>query len=224
VKLLIIEDEHSLLKSIVQYFTQEKFLCETATSYEGGIRKIEDFQYDCIILDINLPGGSGLQLLKYLRQNKNKDGVIIISARDSLDDRITGLDIGADDYLTKPFHLSELNARVRALIRRKKAEGANILELGNLKVDLKARSALSAGHPILLSRIEYDLMLFLMINKNRVVSRQAIAEHIHDGPSEQVPSTDFVYSHIKNLKRKLKEKGCHDIIHTVYGLGYKLSL
>jgi DNA-binding response OmpR family regulator len=224
VKLLIIEDEHSLLKSIVQYFTQEKFLCETAISYDEGIRKIEDFQYDCIILDINLPGGSGLQLLKYLRQNKNKDGVIIISARDSLDDRITGLDIGADDYLTKPFHLSELNARVRALIRRKKAEGANILELGNLKVDLQARSALSAGQPIPLSRIEYDLMLFLMINKNRVVSRQAIAEHIHDGPSEQVPSTDFVYSHIKNLKRKLKEKGCHDIIHTVYGLGYKLSL
>lgn len=223
-KLLIIEDEHSLLKSIVQYFTQEKFLCETAISYDEGIRKIEDFQYDCIILDINLPGGSGLQLLKYLRQNKNKDGVIIISARDSLDDRITGLDIGADDYLTKPFHLSELNARVRALIRRKKAEGANILELGNLKVDLQARSALSAGQPIPLSRIEYDLMLFLMINKNRVVSRQAIAEHIHDGPSEQVPSTDFVYSHIKNLKRKLKEKGCHDIIHTVYGLGYKLSL
>jgi DNA-binding response OmpR family regulator len=224
VKLLIIEDEHSLLKSIVQNFTQEKFLCETAISYEEGIRKIEDFQYDCIILDINLPGGSGLQLLKYLRQNKNKDGVIIISARDSLDDRITGLDIGADDYLTKPFHLSELNARVRALIRRKKAEGASILELGNLKVDLQARSALSAGQPVPLSRIEYDLMLFLMINKNRVVSRQAIAEHIHDGPSEQVPSTDFVYSHIKNLKRKLKEKGCHDIIHTVYGLGYKLSL
>ena len=223
-KLLIIEDEHSLLKSIVQNFTQEKFLCETAISYEEGIRKIEDFQYDCIILDINLPGGSGLQLLKYLRQNKNKDGVIIISARDSLDDRITGLDIGADDYLTKPFHLSELNARVRALIRRKKAEGASILELGNLKVDLQARSALSAGQPVPLSRIEYDLMLFLMINKNRVVSRQAIAEHIHDGPSEQVPSTDFVYSHIKNLKRKLKEKGCHDIIHTVYGLGYKLSL
>jgi DNA-binding response OmpR family regulator len=223
VKLLIIEDERSLLKSIVQYFSQEKFLCDTAVAYEDGIRKIEDFQYDCIILDINLPGGSGLQLLKYLRQNKNQDGVIIISARDSLDDRITGLDIGADDYLTKPFHLSELNARVRALIRRKKAEGASVLELGNLKVDLQARSALSAGQPIPLSRIEYDLLLFLVINKNRVVSRQAIAEHIHDGPSEQVPSTDFVYSHIKNLKRKLKEKGCLDIIHTVYGLGYKVS-
>jgi DNA-binding response OmpR family regulator len=223
VKLLIIEDERSLLKSIIQYFNQEKFLCDTAVSFEEGIRKIEDFQYDCIILDINLPGGSGLQLLKYLRQNKNNDGVIIISARDSLDDRISGLDIGADDYLTKPFHLSELNARVRALIRRKKAEGANVLELGHLKIDLPARAVLFTNEPIPLSKIEYDLLLFLMTNKSRVVSRQAIAEHIHDGPSEQVPSTDFVYSHIKNLKRKLKEKGCHDIIHTVYGLGYKLS-
>ena len=222
-KLLIIEDERSLLKSVVQYFNQEKFLCDTAISFEEGIRKIEDFQYDCIILDINLPGGSGLQLLKYLRQNKNNDGVIIISARDSLDDRISGLDIGADDYLTKPFHLSELNARVRALIRRKKAEGANVLELGQLKIDLPARAVLFTNDPIPLSKIEYDLLLFLMTNKSRVVSRQAIAEHIHDGPSEQVPSTDFVYSHIKNLKRKLKEKGCHDIIHTVYGLGYKLS-
>jgi DNA-binding response OmpR family regulator len=224
VKLLIIEDERSLLKSMVLYFNQEKFLCDTAVSFEEGIRKIEDFQYDCIILDINLPGGSGLQLLKYLRQNKNKDGVIIISARDSLDDRIAGLDIGADDYLTKPFHLSELNARIRALIRRKKADGASVLEFGNLKVDLPARSVISANQPVPLSKIEYDLLLFLMTNKNRVVSRQAIAEHIHDGPSEHIPSTDFIYSHIKNLKKKLKEKGCHDIIHTVYGLGYKLSL
>jgi DNA-binding response OmpR family regulator len=223
-KLLIIEDERSLLKSIVQYFNQEKFLCDTAVSYEEGMRKIEDFQFDCIVLDINLPGGSGLQLLKYLRQNKNKDGVIIISARDSLDDRITGLDIGADDYLIKPFHLSELNARVRALIRRKKAGGASQLELGPLNIDLLARTVLHAGQPIPLSKNEFDLLLFLTTNKNRVVSRQAIAEHIYDGPSEQVPSTDFVYSHIKNLKRKLKERGCHDIIHTVYGLGYKLSL
>src|SRR5258708_1605287 len=223
-KLLVIEDEPSLLESIIQFFTQEKFVCETAGYFNEGIRKIEDFQYDCIILDINLPGGSGLQLLKYLRQNRKGDGVIIISARDSLDDRIAGLDLGADDYLTKPFHLSELNARVKALIRRKYAEGASILELGILKVDLLSRTIVAAGQQMSLSKIEYDLLLFLMTNKNRVVSRRAIAEHIYDGPSEQVPSFDFVYSHIKNLKRKLKEKGCNEIIQTVYGLGYKLSL
>jgi len=223
-KLLIVEDEDSLLRSILQYFKQERFLCESAGSFEEAIRKIEDFQYDCIILDINLPGGSGLQLLKYLRQNKKGDGVIIISARDSLDDRIAGLDLGADDYLTKPFHLSELNARVKALIRRKYAEGASVLELGTLKVDLLSRAVISGDQQIALSKIEYDLLLFLMTNKNRVISRQAIAEHIYDGPSEQIPSSDFVYSHIKNLKRKLKEKGCNEIIQTVYGLGYKLSL
>jgi DNA-binding response OmpR family regulator len=169
-------------------------------------------------------GGSGLQLLKYLRQNKNGAGVIIISARDSLDDRISGLDLGADDYLTKPFHLSELNARVKALIRRKYAEGTSVVEAGILKVDLLSRTAVAAGQPISLSKIEYDLLLFLMTNKNRVVSKEAIAGHIYDGPSEQVPSSDFVYSHIKNLKKKLKEKGCNDIIQTVYGLGYKLAV
>jgi len=221
-KLLVIEDERSLLESIIQYFKQEKFVCESAGTYAEGIRKIEDFQYDCIILDINLPGGSGLQLLKYLRQDKKTDGVIIISARDSLDDKITGLDLGADDYLTKPFHLSELNARVKALIRRKYSEGKSILELGNLKIDLLARAVLAEDQPIGLSKIEYDLLLFLATNKNRVVSRQSIAEHIYNGPSEQVPSYEFVYSHIKNLKRKLKEKGCNTILQTVYGLGYKL--
>ena len=223
-KILVIEDERSLLASIVQYFNQEKFLCDTAASYHEGIHKIEGFQYDCIILDINLPGGSGLQLLKYLRQNKSRDGVIIISARDSLDDKIDGLDLGADDYLTKPFHLSELNALVRALIRRKYAQGANVLQVGPLKADLLSRTIIYSEQPISLSKNEYDLLLFLMTNKNRVVSRQAIAEHIHDGPSDQIPSFDFVYSHIKNLKRKLKEKGCHEIIHSVYGLGYKLFL
>jgi DNA-binding response OmpR family regulator len=223
-KLLVIEDEPSLLESIIQYFSHEKFNCETASAFNEGIRKIDDFQYDCIILDINLPGGSGLQLLKYLRQNKKGDGVIIISARDSLDDRIAGLDLGADDYLTKPFHLSELNARVKALIRRKYAEGASVMEAGILKVDLPSRTVIAAGQLISLSKIEYDLLVFLMTNKNRVVSRQAIAEHIYDGPSEQIPSFDFVYSHIKNLERKLKEKGSGEIIQTVYGLGYKLSL
>ena len=221
-KILVIEDERSLLTSIVQYFNQEKFLCDTAGSYDEGIRKIEDFEYDCIILDINLPGGSGLLLLKYLRLNKSREGVIIISARDTLDDKIEGLNLGADDYLIKPFHLSELNARVRALIRRKYAQGASVLQVGSLKADLGTRTIIYENQPVTLSKNEYDLLLFLMTNKNRVVSKQAIAEHIHDGPSEQIPSFDFVYSHIKNLKRKLKEKGGNEIIQSIYGLGYKL--
>src|SRR5258708_35679525 len=151
-KLLVIEDEPSLLESIIQFFTQEKFVCETAGSFNEGIRKIEDFQYDCIILDINLPGGSGLQLLKYLREDKKKDGVIIISARNSLDDKITGLDYGADDYLTKPFHLPELSARVKALLRRKYSDGNAIVDLDVVRIDLASRTVTSQGQPVGLSK------------------------------------------------------------------------
>lgn len=223
-KLLVIEDEASLLKSIVEFFTQEDFLCETASSFSEGVKKAEDFQYDCIILDINLPGGSGLKILEYLRQHKKDDGVIIISARDSLDDKIAGLNLGADDYLTKPFHLSELNARVKALIRRKYAGGLDMLEIGNLRVNLSSRCVTCANRQILLTKNEYDLLVFLLNNKERVVGKQAIAEHIYGDQADNLPSFDFVYSQIKNLKRKLKDKACADIIQTVYGLGYKLSL
>jgi|SRR6185437_14662848 len=221
-KLLVVEDESSLLNSIVQFFKREQFLCDGAGTYSEAIQKIDYFQYDCIILDINLPGGSGLQLLKHLREDEKNDGVIIISARDSLDDKIAGLDLGADDYLTKPFHLSELNARVKALIRRKYSDGTRIMTIGTLRIDLLSRAVTAAGQPVPLSKIEYDLLLFLSTNKNRVVSRRAIAEHIYEGPSEQGPGPEFVYSHIKNLKRKLKERGCEEAIHSVYGLGYKI--
>jgi DNA-binding response OmpR family regulator len=223
-KILVIEDEASLLKSIVTYLTREDLLCEVASSYQEGIKKAEDFQYDCIILDINLPGGSGLKILEYLRENKKNDGVIIISARDSLDDKIAGLDLGADDYLTKPFHLSELYSRVKALIRRKYGAGSNSIDYDNLKVNLLLKTVSCAGQPVLLTKNEYELLLFLLINKDRVVSRQAIAEHIYGEQSDNLASFDFVYSHVKNVKKKLKEKGCGDLFHTVYGLGYKLSI
>ena len=223
-KVLVIEDEASLLRSIMEYFRKEDFLCEGAGSYAEGITRVEDFHYDCIILDINLPGGSGLDLLYYLRAHKKEDGVIIISARDSLDDRIAGLNLGADDYLTKPFHLSELNARVKALMRRKYGRGANLLTLGNLTVDIQARAVLAGKTPLMLTKNEYDLLLFLFTNKNRVVSRRAIAEHLFGEEADNLSSFDFVYSHMKNLKRKMKEKGADDIIQTVYGLGYKISV
>jgi DNA-binding response OmpR family regulator len=223
-KILVVEDETSLLQSIQEYFTQEDYLCEGVTTYGTAIEKIEVFTYDCIILDINLPDGSGLKLLQYLRENKKEDGVVIISARGSLDDKITGLNYGADDYITKPFHLSELNARIKALIRRKYAKGANVLELGNLQLDLLSRTVTCSKQPVLLTKNEYDLLVYLLNNKNRVVSKQAIAEHIYGDQADNMPSFDFVYSHMKNLKKKLKDKGCDELIQTVYGLGYKLSL
>ncbi|HWB27677.1 MAG TPA: response regulator transcription factor [Chitinophagaceae bacterium] len=223
-KLLVVEDEISLMRGIQDYFTQEDFLCEGVATYNEAIEKIECFNYDCIILDINLPDGNGLNLLQYLRNFRKEEGVVIISARDSLNDKITGLNIGADDYLSKPFHLSELNARVKALIRRKYAQGNNILALGNLRLDLQSRTAICDKQPLALTKNEYDLLAYLLNNKNRVVSRQAIAEHIYGNRTDEMPSFDFVYYHIKNLKKKLKEKGCEDLIQTVYGLGYKLSI
>lgn len=223
-KLLVVEDEPDLLQSMLEYFTQEDFLCEGVTTYSEAITKIEDFDYDCIILDINLPDGNGLKLLKYLRGNKKQDGVIIISARNSVDDKIEGLNLGADDYLTKPFHLSELYARVKALIRRKYGQGTSQLVLGNLCMDLYSRSATCNQQLLTFTRNEFDLLAFLLNNKNRVVSRQAIAEHIYGDRTDRMPSFDFVYSQIKNLKRKLKEGGCDDLIQTVYGLGYKISI
>ncbi len=223
-KLLIVEDEMSLLNSIKDYFEQSDFLCEGVLTFREAISRIEDFTYDCIILDINLPDGNGLKLLQYLRQIKKSDSVIIISARNSLDDKIAGLNLGADDYLAKPFHLSELNARVKALIRRKYSQGINQLEMGNIKLDLLAHTVSCNHELVALTKNEFDLLLYLVNNKNKVVSKQAIAEHIYGEQADNLSSFDFVYSQIKNLKRKLKEKGCEEQIQTVYGLGYKLCL
>lgn len=223
-KLLIIEDEPDLLQSILEYFTQEDFRCEGTSTLQEGVSKIESFDYDCIILDINLPDGNGLKLLKYLRENKKQDGVIIVSARNSLDDKIEGLTLGADDYITKPFHLSELNARVKSLIRRKYNQGNHILEAGNLRLSLSARQVVCHDQELVLTRSEFDLLAYLLNNSNRVVSRQAIAEHIYGEHTDNMPSFDFVYSQIKNLKRKLKEHACNVSIQTVYGLGYKISV
>ena len=223
-KLLVIEDESSLRQSIVDYFVQTDFLCDQAGTFCEGVQKADDFEYDCIILDINLPGGSGLQLLGHLRKVKQTAGVIIISARNSVDDKITGLDLGADDYLTKPFHLSELYARVRALIRRKYASGSNLLEFEKLKFDLSLKTLSYDNLPVSLTKNEYEILLFLLTNKNRVVSKQAIAEHIYGDQTDNLSSFDFVYSHIKNLKRKLKEKGAGELLQAVYGLGYKIVI
>jgi DNA-binding response OmpR family regulator len=223
-KLLIVEDEVSLLHSIQEFFMQEEYVCDGTETLKDAINKIEDVNYDCIILDINLPDGNGLQLLQYLHKHEKEDCVVIISARNSLDDKITGLNLGADDYLTKPFHLSELNARVKALLRRKYPQGANIIQAGDLNLNLLLRTATFAGLPVVLTKNEYDLLVYLLNNKNRVVGKQAIAEHIYGHQADDLPSYDFVYSQIKNLKRKLKEKGAEDIIQTIYGIGYKLSV
>ncbi|MDR3713169.1 MAG: response regulator transcription factor [Puia sp.] len=220
-RILIIEDEKDLSKSIVTYLKRENYLCDTADQVSTGMEKMEDFDYDCIVLDISLPDGNGFQILKELKANNRTDGVIVISARDSLDDRIEGLNLGADDYLPKPFHLSELNARIAAIIRRKRFQGSNILTVKDLTIDLIGKVVMVNDRSLELTRKEFDLLLYLVSNKNRVISKNAIAENISGERGEYYESFDFIYSHMKNLKKKLAGAGCEDYIKSVYGMGYR---
>ena len=222
-KLLIIEDEKVIRESIVTYMTDERYLCEIAVDYPSALEKIEMYDYDCILLDITLPGGSGLSLLKELKRVNRMDGVLIISARNALDDRIEGLNLGADDYLTKPFHLSELSARVAAIIRRKQFEGNNEVQFNEISIDTFARTVSINKIPLELTRREYDLILFFVSNKNRVISKNAIAEHLWGDEMDAIDNFDFIYTHIKNLRKKLTDVGCEDYIHSIYGMGYKFS-
>lgn len=221
-KILIVEDETELSVGIATYLKGEDYVCETAQDFNSALSKIDVFDYDCILLDITLPGGSGLDILRELKANNKMDGVLIISAKNSLDDKITGLTLGADDYLAKPFHLSELSARVAAIIRRKQFYGNDLLTFEDLTIDTKAKLVSVKNKTLDLTRKEYELLLYFMINKNRVISKNAIAEHLWG--DEMEGNFDFIYTHIKNLRKKLSDAGNDDYIKSVYGMGYKFSV
>lgn len=223
-KVLIIEDEKQLSKSICEYLSSEQFTTEVAYDINTAYEKISLYDYACIILDITLPNGSGLDILKELKANNKADGVIIISAKNSLDDKIYGLKAGADDYLTKPFHLSELSARVAAIIRRKSFDGKNIIEFDELQIQLDAKQAFINNKALDLTKKEYELLLYFISNKNKVISKSAIAEHLWGDNMDLADNYDFIYTHIKNLRKKLLQPGSPDYIKSVYGMGYKFSL
>ena len=220
-KILIIEDERSLSDSIVAYLSSEKYLCEQAFTYADARMKVGMYEYDCILLDLMLPGGNGLDILRDIRSRSNPAGVIIVSAKDSLDDKIKGLEIGADDYLAKPFHLPELSMRIYAIIRRKEFSANNLLQSNGVSIDLLSKSVDVNDQTVVLTRTEYELLLFLIGNKNRVISKGAMAEHLSGDMADMLDDHDFVYTHIKNLKAKLAEAGCRDCIKNIYGAGYK---
>lgn len=205
------------------YLTAQQYLCETAATYNEALDKIECYNYDCIVLDLMLPGGSGMELLKILKAEGRADGLIIISARNELDDRIEGLTLGADDYLTKPFHLSELSVRIAAIIRRKNLQGSNLVKFEAITIDVQAMTVVVNGTPLQLTRKEYDLLLYFIINKNRVLSKNTIAEHLWGDDMGMADNYDFIYVHIKNLRKKLQQQGIPDYIQSIYGMGYKFS-
>jgi len=220
-KILVVEDEPELARSIGDYLADESYLCEFAATYADALNKIETYDYDCILLDLMLPDGNGLRLLNELKDQQKAEGVIIISAKDSLDDKVAGLQAGADDYLSKPFHLPELAARIYSVIRRKQFGNQNILEQNELRINLPAKEVMVHDKPVNLTRKEFDLLLYFISNKNKVISKSALAEHISGEMADMFDNFDLVYAHIKNLKRKLQEAGCNNYLKTLYGSGYK---
>jgi len=220
-KILIIEDENELAESIATYLSHEQYLCEFASSCSEALDKIQLYDYACILLDIGLPDGSGLTVLEKLKFQNKQDGVIIISAKNSVDDKIKGLQIGADDYLTKPFHLSELTARIYSIIRRKQFNNSNIIKQNELEIDLLAKTVTVNKDQVLLTKKEFDLLMYFVGNKNRVISKSTLAEHLSGDIADMLDNHDFIYAHVKNLKKKLTEAGCGSYIKTVYGTGYK---
>ena len=222
-KLLIVEDEAGLRDSIREYFSEAGNLCEVAADYPAALQKVNLYRYDCIILDINLPHGNGLDIIRAVKENRHPDGILIISARNALDDRLTGLDIGADDYLVKPFHLSELRARVSAIMRRKSFDGNQFIVFNEITIDPQTQNVTVQQTPVKLTRKEYNLLLYFIANKNKVISKNAIAEHLWGDEIDLSDNFDFIYSHIKNLRRKLVDAGSKDYIHASYGMGYKFA-
>ena len=223
-KLLIIEDERMLSRSIAEYLGREDYLCEHAYTSNEALYRIAAYEYDCILLDLMLPDGSGLDILRNIKEESPQTGVIIVSAKDSLEDKVEGLKIGADDYLPKPFHLPELSMRIFALMRRKKFTNDNTLHAGQLTIDLPEHKVTVGNNHIALTKSEYDLLLFLLQNRNRVVSKSAIAEHLSGDMAEMLDDFNFIYAHIKNLKSKLSNAGLTDCIKTLYGTGYKWNI
>lgn len=220
-KLLIVEDERALLNSVQSYLIDEGYHCDASATYADADEKLSQYKYDCILIDINLPDGNGLDLIKLAKKQNSATGIIIISAKNSLDDRISALQLGADDYLIKPFHLSELNARVFSLLRRINFDGNEIITFNEIEVNPVQMVVKVKGTPLELTRKEYDLLIYFISNKDRILTREAISEYLWNDYTDFTGSLDFVYTHIKNLRKKISEKGGTDYIQTVYGVGYK---
>ena len=221
-KILIIEDEAELRKSMRDYLSGEGFVCETASTYETASDLIATYSYDCFIVDITLPDGSGLTLIEEIKKTDPASGIIIVSAKNSIDDRIKGLEKGSDDYLTKPFHLSELNARIKALIRRRHFQGADVITCGSLTIEHSLSKLFVGETEVILTQKEYEILIYLISGKEKVFTKEAIAEHLWGDSIDQADSFGFIYTHIKNLRRKITDAGGKDPVKTVYGLGYKI--
>lgn len=223
-KILIIEDEPSLRELIQCSLEKERYVVEAAADFQSGLRKIEDYDYDCVLLDIMLPDGNGLNLLEQLKKMRKRENVIIISAKDSLDDKVLGLELGADDYLPKPFHLAELNARIKSVIRRQRRDGEMDIRLANIRIVPDTFQVFVDDKEIELNRKEYDILLYFANRPGRLVNKNTLAESVWGDHIDQVDNFDFIYAQIKNLRKKLKDAGALAELKAVYGFGYKMTV
>ncbi|MGL5682032.1 MAG: response regulator transcription factor [Marinifilaceae bacterium] len=223
-KILIVEDEPQLREMMQHWLQQERYIVATAATYREAMDKIEGYDYDIILLDIMLPDGNGLTLLKELKQMERSENVIILSAKDSLEDKVVGLDLGADDYLSKPFHLAELNARIKSVIRRNKQDGAKDIVVGNVRLVPDSFEVFINNTPIELNRKEYDILHYFAGRPGRLVNKGALAEAVWGDHIDQADSFDFIYAQIKNLRKKLTDAGATAQIKAVYGVGYKFII
>ena len=222
-KLLVVEDEDALRDNIANYFFEEGDICESCGSLSTAIEKLSGYNYDCVLLDIGLPDGDGFAVLDYLREKNKNEAVLIISAKNSLEDKINGLNVGADDYITKPFHLAELKARIVATYRRKTFNTNNKLIFNEITINLPGRTVDVNNTRIVLTRKEFDMLLYFIANKGKVISKNAIAEHMWGDEMDMHDNFDFIYTHIKNLRKKLLDAGCADYLKSIYGIGYKFT-
>jgi DNA-binding response OmpR family regulator len=222
-KILIIEDEVELLIAMSNFLIKESYICELAENFKKAEEKLAIYEYDMILLDISLPDGNGLELLKIIKKRHLKSGVIIISAKNSLDDKISGLDLGADDYMTKPFQLSELNSRIKAVFRRKQLDGENIITFNEIAINTANKTISVNEKEVVFTKKEYDILLYFIINKNRVLTKEAIAEHLWDDNIDLADNFDFIYTHLNNIRKKIKKAGGNDYIKTIYSMGYKFT-
>ena len=223
-KLLLVEDEKELVGSILEYVKEEGYVCSYTYTYADASQRINDYEYDCVVVDLMLPGGNGLSLVGQLKKVQPAAGIIIISAKNSLDDKLAGLDLGADDYLTKPFHLAELNSRIKSVLRRRFYSGSSAVIINELRIEPDRREVFVHGDEIALTKKEFDILLYLAANKEKVLTKEGILEHIWGDDASLFDSLDFVYTHIKNLRKKLLAKQCSDYITSIYGVGYKFTV
>ncbi len=222
-KVLVIEDNKELASSIYNFLAAEGYICELAYHFEEAREKLLLFPYDCILLDIMLPDGNGLDLLQFIKTEHIQSGILIISAKDSLDDKVNGLEGGADDYITKPFHLPELHARLRAIYRRQKLEGDSLISFNEIGLNTDTLEATINNTLLDITKKEFDLLRYCIGNKNRVRSRQDSAAHLWGDYTDNLANFDFVYQHVKNLRKKIHTANGADYIETVYGLGYRFN-